>query len=85
MPILRQYPSATGTYAKSQLLDAYRQLVQGGVLEKDKGIERRLKEMYPRLNLLLLDDDAGLSEVNYLNRLYFFINHALESASAAAD
>lgn len=43
MPILRQYPSATGTYAKSQLLDAYRQLVRGGALEKDKGVERCLR------------------------------------------
>ncbi|MBN2390720.1 MAG: tRNA uridine(34) 5-carboxymethylaminomethyl modification radical SAM/GNAT enzyme Elp3 [Anaerolineae bacterium] len=43
MPILRRYPSATGTYAKSQLLDAYHRLVQGGVLEEDTGIERRLR------------------------------------------
>ena len=43
MPILRRYPSESGTYAKSQLLDAYRRLVQGGALVKDKGIERRLR------------------------------------------
>lgn len=42
-PILRRYPTATGTYAKSQLLDAYHRLVQGGALVKDKGIERRLR------------------------------------------
>lgn len=42
-PILRRYPSATGTYAKSQLLDAYQRLVQGGVLAEDSGIERRLR------------------------------------------
>jgi len=43
MPILRHYPSATGTYAKSQLLDAYQRLVKGGALEEDGGIERRLR------------------------------------------
>lgn len=42
-PILRRYPSATGTYAKSQLLDAYQRLVQGGALAEDPGIERRLR------------------------------------------
>lgn len=43
MPILRRYPSQTGTYAKSQLLDAYQRLVQGGALVEDAGIERRLR------------------------------------------
>lgn len=41
-PILRRFPSRTGTYAKSQLLDAYQRLVQGGALVEDAGIERRL-------------------------------------------
>lgn len=42
-PILRRYPSQTGTYAKSQLLDAYQRLVQGGALAEDAGVERRLR------------------------------------------
>ncbi len=42
-PILRRYPSETGTYAKSQLLNAYQQLVRGGALAEDPGIERRLR------------------------------------------
>jgi predicted nucleotide-binding protein (sugar kinase/HSP70/actin superfamily) len=41
-----------------------------------KGVQKRLKEKYPQLNLLFLDADAGVSEVNYFNRLHFFINHA---------
>ncbi|NOZ71395.1 MAG: CoA activase [Chloroflexi bacterium] len=41
-----------------------------------KGVEKRLKERYPQLNLLFLDTDAGMSEVNFVNRLHFFINHA---------
>ena len=47
-----------------------------------KGVARRLKETYPQLNLLLLDADAGLSEVNYLNRLHFFIDHARQVHTA---
>lgn len=39
-----------------------------------KGIERRLKELYPRLNLLSLDFDGGVSEVNIINRLLLFID-----------
>jgi predicted CoA-substrate-specific enzyme activase len=41
-----------------------------------KGVAKRLKEKHPRLNLLCLDVDAGTSEVNFFNRMHFFINHA---------
>ena len=41
-----------------------------------KGVARRLKEAFPHLNLLFLDLDAGISEVNFLNRLHFFIEQA---------
>ncbi len=41
-----------------------------------KGVAKRMKEKYPQLNLLFLDADAGTSEVNFFNRLYFFVNHA---------
>lgn len=34
-----------------------------------KGMEKRLKMLYPNLNLLFLDMDAGSSEVNIINRL----------------
>ena len=43
-----------------------------------KGVEKRIKELYPQLNLLFLDADAGVSEVNFFNRMHFFINHAKE-------
>jgi predicted nucleotide-binding protein (sugar kinase/HSP70/actin superfamily) len=46
-----------------------------------KGVEKRMKEFYPQLNLLFLDADAGISEVNFFNRMHFFINHAKESAA----
>ena len=43
-----------------------------------RGVEKRLKEMFPHLNLLSLDMDAGISEVNILNRLHFMIISAQE-------
>ncbi|MGC9400375.1 MAG: elongator complex protein 3 [Anaerolineae bacterium] len=42
-PVLREYPSPTGTYAKSQLIRAYRRLRQEGVLERDRRLERLLR------------------------------------------
>jgi len=44
-----------------------------------KGVEKRLRELYPNLNLLFLDMDAGASEVNTANRLEFLIRGARES------
>jgi predicted CoA-substrate-specific enzyme activase len=41
-----------------------------------KGAEKKMKEMYPQLNLLFLDADAGVSEVNFFNRMHFFVTHA---------
>lgn len=41
-----------------------------------KGIGTRLKEKYTQLNLLFLDIDGGTSEVNFFNRLHFFIDRA---------
>ncbi len=43
-----------------------------------KGIEKRVKQFYPDMNLLFLDFDSGVSEVNVLNRLFFMIKNASE-------
>ncbi len=43
-----------------------------------RGMEKKLKQMFPHLNLLSLDMDAGASEVNILNRLHFMIIAARE-------
>lgn len=40
-----------------------------------RGIENRLKMLYPRLNLLSLDFDSSVSDVNITNRLLMFINN----------
>ena len=39
-----------------------------------KGIEKRIKKIYPDVNLLYLDIDGGMAEVNLQNRLHFLIN-----------
>jgi Uncharacterized protein conserved in bacteria len=39
-----------------------------------KGIEKRLKKFYPKMNLLFLDIDSGVAEVNLQNRLHFLVN-----------
>ncbi|WP_392565434.1 acyl-CoA dehydratase activase-related protein [Utexia brackfieldae] len=39
-----------------------------------KGIEKRLRDLHPSLNLLCLDFDDGAGEVNVLNRLHFMVS-----------
>ena len=46
-----------------------------------KGVQKRLQERYPQINLLFLDADAGISEVNFFNRMHFFVNHARAASS----
>ncbi len=41
-----------------------------------KGVEKRLKDINPDMNILYLDMDAGSSEVNLLNRLNFLVKAA---------
>jgi len=48
-------------------------------------MERKLKEMFPHLNLLSLDMDAGASEVNILNRLHFMIIAAKEEMECGTE
>lgn len=40
-----------------------------------KGIEKRIKGLYPEMNILSLDFDSGVSDVNITNRLLLFIDH----------
>ena len=42
-----------------------------------KGIENRLRTLYPQLNFLTLDFDSGVSDVNVTNRLLLFANDLL--------
>lgn len=50
-----------------------------------KGIEKKLKELYPRLNILSLDFDSGMSEVNIYNRLHFIVKNAKEEVEQLTE
>jgi len=43
-----------------------------------KGMETKIKSIYPEINLLYLDFDSGISRVNVLNRLHFLIQNIEE-------
>lgn len=47
----------------------------------EKGIEKRIKTLYPQLNILSLDFDSSVSEVNIANRLLLFIDNLKTTAS----
>ncbi|MDH6343710.1 putative CoA-substrate-specific enzyme activase [Parabacteroides sp. PFB2-12] len=38
-----------------------------------RGVEKRLKKIYPEMNILFLDIDGGVAEVNLQNRLHFMM------------
>lgn len=38
-----------------------------------KGVEKRVKELYPNMSILYLDIDGGIAETNLQNRLHFMI------------
>ena len=40
-----------------------------------KGMEMKIKSLYPEMNLLYLDFDSGISKVNVVNRLQFLIQN----------
>lgn len=40
-----------------------------------KGVETKIKSVYPDMNIYHLDFDAGMSEANVRNRLHFMIEH----------
>lgn len=46
----------------------------------EKGIENKLKRLYPGLNILSLDFDSSVSEVNVTNRLLLFIDNLSKTA-----
>jgi predicted CoA-substrate-specific enzyme activase len=49
-----------------------------------KGMQKRIQEALPQVNLLFLDADAGVSEVNFFNRMHFFVNQAWTALSEPA-
>ena len=59
----------------------------------ERGIENRIKKVYPEVNLLSVDFDSGVSDVNIINRLLLFIDnirmpdpeHPIASGQAARE
>ncbi len=41
-----------------------------------KGIEKKLRSIYPDVNMLFLDFDSSTSEANVYNRLHFLVDNA---------
>lgn len=41
-----------------------------------KGVEKRIKQVFPKMNLLFLDFDSSTSEANIYNRLHFMVSNA---------
>ncbi len=41
-----------------------------------KGIEKKLRSIYPHVNMLFLDFDSSTSDANIYNRLHFLVNNA---------
>jgi len=46
-----------------------------------KGMEMKIKSLYPNVNLLYLDFDSGMSKVNILNRLHFLVQNISKTTS----
>lgn len=46
-----------------------------------KGVEKRIKQLYPQMNLLFLDFDSNTSEANVHNRLHFMVENARQTES----
>ena len=50
-----------------------------------RGVEKKLKTLYPDLNLLALDFDSGVSDVNVTNRLLLFLDNIHRRSGIGAD
>lgn len=46
-----------------------------------KGVEKKIKQVYPQLSLLFLDFDSGTSEANVFNRLHFMVENCKKQLS----
>ena len=41
-----------------------------------KGVEKRMKDLYPDLNILFIDLDSDTSQANMINRVHFIVRNA---------
>jgi len=70
-------PAEIGSFAKEGINNVVSVQPFGCIANQiiSKGVEKRIKDIYPDMNLLFLDFDDGASEVNVLNRLHFMLTN----------
>ena len=78
-------PAEIISFAKSGILNVISLQPFGCIANHiiSKGIEKRIKSLYPHMNLLSLDFDSGVSDVNVMNRLLLFVENIQKGAITA--
>ena len=74
-------PAELASFAENKIYNAVSLQPFGCIANHviSKGIEKKLKKVYPQMNLLFLDFDGGTSEANIFNRLHFMVENAKQS------
>ncbi len=74
-------PAELASFAENKVYNAVSLQPFGCIANQviSKGIEKKLKKVYPQMNLLFLDFDGGTSEANIFNRLHFMVENAKQS------
>jgi len=74
-------PAELASFAENKIFNAVSLQPFGCIANHviSKGIEKRIKKIYPQMNLLFLDFDGGTSEANIFNRLHFMVENAKQS------
>ncbi len=74
-------PAELASFAENKIYNAVSLQPFGCIANHviSKGIEKKIKKIYPQMNLLFLDFDAGTSEANIFNRLHFMVENAKQS------
>lgn len=70
-------PAEIASFARQQIDDVVCMQPFGCIANHivGKGVEKKIKELYPNMNLLYLDFDHGISKVNVLNRMHALIQN----------
>jgi predicted nucleotide-binding protein (sugar kinase/HSP70/actin superfamily) len=50
-----------------------------------KGMIKKLKDAYPRSNIVPIDYDAGMSEVNQINRIKLMLTNAVRNMNILSE
>ena len=70
-------PAEIMTYARQGVMNVISLQPFGCIANHivSKGIEKRIKSIFPDINMLSLDFDSGVSDVNIVNRMLLFIDN----------